>query len=164
MNSFKKLFSILLLSFVFAFSSYSTEPIGYINVDYIIKNSDIGKKTLEKINSELAFAPIENSIKVYQSLIETRWMRPKIINYFKENKHLFENEHNQIESFKRKDGESLMETIFRIINERWGFSKENVTTISPNIVFLAIFHFTFIYVWIALIDKTNFTEDSNIIS
>ena len=52
MNSFKKLFSILLLSFVFAFSSYSAEPVGYINVDYIIKNSDIGKKTLEKINNQ----------------------------------------------------------------------------------------------------------------
>ena len=118
------------------------------------------QKTLEKINSELAFAPIENSIKAYQSLIETRWMRPKIINYFKEINTMFENEHNQIESFKRKDGESLMETIFRIIEERWGFSKENVTTISPNIVFLAIFHFTFIYAWIALIDENNFTEDS----
>ena len=122
------------------------------------------QKTLEKINSELVFAPIEDSIKAYQSLIETRWMRPKIINYFKKNKHLFDNEHFQIDSFKRKDGESLTETIFRIIKERWGFSKENVTTISPNIVFLAIFHFTFIYAWIALIDDSNFTEDTNILN
>ena len=122
------------------------------------------QKTLEKINSELVFAPIEYSIKAYQSQIDARWKTPKIINYFKENKHLFENEHNQIESFKRKDGESLMETIFRVIKDRWGFSKENVTTISPNMVFLAIFHFTFIYAWIALIEDSNFIEDTKILN
>lgn len=52
MNYLNKLFSIFLLFFLFTNLSFSNEPVAYIDIDFILKNSDIGKKTLEKINTQ----------------------------------------------------------------------------------------------------------------
>ena len=52
MNHLNKLFSIFLLFFLFINTSFSNEPIAYIDIDFILKNSNIGKKSLEKINSQ----------------------------------------------------------------------------------------------------------------
>ena len=53
MNYLNKLFSIFLLFFLFTNLSFSNEPVAYIDIDFILKNSDIGKKTLEKIKYAL---------------------------------------------------------------------------------------------------------------
>ena len=47
MNYLNKFFSIFLLFFLFTNLSFSNEPVAYIDIDFILKNSDIGKKTLE---------------------------------------------------------------------------------------------------------------------
>ena len=52
MNYLNKLFSIFLLFFLFTNLSFSKEPVAYIDIDFILKNSDIGKKSLEKINTQ----------------------------------------------------------------------------------------------------------------
>jgi outer membrane protein len=52
MNYLNKLFSIFLLFFLFTNLSFSNEPVAYIDIDFILKNSDIGKKSLEKINTQ----------------------------------------------------------------------------------------------------------------
>ena len=52
MNYLNKLFSIFLLFFLFTNTSYSNESVAYIDIDFILKNSDIGKKSLEKINTQ----------------------------------------------------------------------------------------------------------------
>ena len=52
MNYLNKLFTIFLLSFLFTNLSFSNEPVAYIDIDFILKNSDIGKKSLEKINTQ----------------------------------------------------------------------------------------------------------------
>ena len=52
MNYLNKLFSIFLLFFLFTNTSFSNESVAYIDIDFILKNSDIGKKTLEKINTQ----------------------------------------------------------------------------------------------------------------
>ena len=52
MNYLNKLFSIFLLFFLFTNLSFSNEPVAYIDIDFILKNSDIGKKSIEKINAQ----------------------------------------------------------------------------------------------------------------
>ena len=52
MNHLNKLFYIFLLFFLFTNTSFSNESVAYIDIDFILKNSDIGKKTLEKINTQ----------------------------------------------------------------------------------------------------------------
>ena len=46
MNYLNKLFSIFLLFFLFTNTSFSNESVAYIDIDFILKNSDIGKKSL----------------------------------------------------------------------------------------------------------------------
>ena len=45
-----KLFAFFLLFFSLYGTSNGNETIAYIDIDFIIKNSDIGKRTLKKIN------------------------------------------------------------------------------------------------------------------
>ena len=52
MNYSNKLFSIFLLFFLFTNTSFSNESVAYIDIDFILKNSDIGKKSIEKINAQ----------------------------------------------------------------------------------------------------------------
>ena len=52
MNYLNQLFSIFLLFFLFINTSFSNEPVAYIDIDFILKNSNIGKKSLEKINTQ----------------------------------------------------------------------------------------------------------------
>ena len=52
MQYLNKLFSFFLLFFLFTNISYSNEQIAYIDIDFILKNSDIGKKSLKKISNQ----------------------------------------------------------------------------------------------------------------
>ena len=52
MNYLNKLSSIFLLFFLFTNTSFSNESVAYIDIDFILKNSDIGKKSLKKINTQ----------------------------------------------------------------------------------------------------------------
>ena len=51
MKLMKKLLYIILLFFLFTSKLYSNETIAYVDIDYILKNSDIGVKILNKINN-----------------------------------------------------------------------------------------------------------------
>jgi outer membrane protein len=131
MNSFKKLFSILLLSFVFAFSSYSAEPVGYINVDYIIKNSDIGKKTLEKINNQNTknindlkkkdkiLKDLETEIANKRNIISKEAFE-KEVSLFREKVNIFKKEQKQIvnnfNNYKKNELNSVLKKISPIID------------------------------------------------
>ena len=60
MQYFQKLIKFFLIILIFSFSSVSSnEKIYFVDVDYIVKNSNIGKKTL-KIIDELDKKNIEN--------------------------------------------------------------------------------------------------------
>ena len=50
MKSLNKLFFIFLFFFLNISQGNSNEPIAYIDMDFVIKNSNIGKKTFESIN------------------------------------------------------------------------------------------------------------------
>ena len=50
MNYFYKFIIVTFLSFILCNPSFSNDKIAFIDIDYIIKNSEIGKKVLLKIN------------------------------------------------------------------------------------------------------------------
>ncbi len=51
MKFLNKFFFIFIFFFLIITQANSSESIAYIDMDFIIKNSEIGKKTLESINS-----------------------------------------------------------------------------------------------------------------
>ena len=57
MNYLNKLFSIFLLFFLFTNISFSNESVAYIDIDFILKNSDLDKKFLEEINRVIVEVP-----------------------------------------------------------------------------------------------------------
>ena len=52
MKYFNKLILIITILFIFINPSISKENIAFINVDYLIQNSNIGKKLLANINDK----------------------------------------------------------------------------------------------------------------
>ena len=52
MRYFNRLILIITIFFSFTNASISKENIGFVNVDYLIQNSNIGKKLLANINDK----------------------------------------------------------------------------------------------------------------
>ena len=50
MNNFNKILLIILIFFSSIKFASANDQVAFIDIDYIIKNSNIGKETLEKIN------------------------------------------------------------------------------------------------------------------
>ena len=65
-----RLILIIFVSFSFINSSLSNENIGFVNVDYLIKNSNIGNKLLDNINrkDEKNLDILKNKNKILQDL------------------------------------------------------------------------------------------------
>lgn len=123
--------------------------------DFIWNESRIifyDQKTLKPINTDLANKDFAFTIELYNSYIVNRLMKPEILSHFIEHKEIFNNKHNQLKLFKRKDGENFNDLIFRIIKDRWGFDEQCPRNLPSRITFIAIFHFTFLYSWVAWIE------------
>ena len=52
MRYLNRLILIIIIFFTFIKTSISKENIGFVNVDYLIQNSNIGKKSLANINDK----------------------------------------------------------------------------------------------------------------
>jgi len=52
MISLKKIFLYIAIFFLILTKSYAAEKISYLDMEYVIKNSNLGKSLLEKINKE----------------------------------------------------------------------------------------------------------------
>ena len=131
MNYLNKLFSIFLIFFLFTNLSFSNEPVAYIDIDFILKNSDIGKKTLEKINTQnnLNIQDLKKKEKVLKDLEIEIANKKKIISkeafeneliVFKRNINQFKIEQKQIikdfNNYKKKEIDEVFQTISPIIN------------------------------------------------
>jgi len=131
MNYLNKLFSIFLIFFLFTNLSFSNEPVAYIDIDFILKNSDIGKKTLEKINTQnnLNIQDLKKKEKILKDLEIEIANKKKIISkeafeneliVFKRNINQFKIEQKQIikdfNNYKKKEIDEVFQTISPIIN------------------------------------------------
>ena len=131
MKFLKKIFSIFLMSFLFASQLNSMEPIGYVDIDFIIKNSDIGKKTLEKINNlnqqniddlknkEKILKDLEQQIANKKNVISKKVLDEEIV-IFRKKVDEFKNDQkkiiNDFNKFKEKEIQIIFKKISPIIN------------------------------------------------
>ena len=131
MNYLNKLFSIFLLFFLFTNLSFSNEPVAYIDIDFILKNSDIGKKTLEKINTqnnkniqdlkkkEKILKDLEIEIASKKNIISKEAFDKEVI-IFRKNIDQFKIEQQQIikdfNDYKKKEIDKVFQIISPIIN------------------------------------------------
>ena len=131
MNYLNKLFSIFLLFFLFSNTSFSNEPVAYIDIDFILKNSDIGKKSLEKINTqnniniqdlkkkEKLLKDLEIEIASKKNIISKEAFDKEVI-IFRKNIDQFKIEQQQIikdfNDYKKKEIDKVFQKISPIIN------------------------------------------------
>jgi len=131
MNYLNKLFSIFLLFFLFTNLSFSNEPVAYIDIDFILKNSDIGKKSLEKINTqnnkniqdlkkkEKILKDLEIEIASKKNIISKEAFDKEVI-IFRKNIDQFKIEQKQViknfNDYKKKEIDEVFQKISPIIN------------------------------------------------
>ena len=131
MNYLNKLFYIFLLFFLFTNTSYSNESVAYIDIDFILKNSDIGKKSLEKINTqnnkniqdlkkkEKILKDLEIEIASKKNIISKEAFDKEVI-IFRKNIDQFKIEQKQViknfNDYKKKEIDEVFQKISPIIN------------------------------------------------
>tara|TARA_Y100000768_G_scaffold151983_1_gene113635 strand:+ start:1888 stop:2400 length:513 start_codon:yes stop_codon:yes gene_type:complete len=96
MKFYNRLFLILIIFFLNITQINSSEPIAYIDIDFIIKNSEIGKKTLNSINTlnDNNINELKKKEKLLKDLESEIISRRNIISK--------ENFDNEVELFKEK--------------------------------------------------------------
>ena len=147
-----KYFNILTFIFIFIFTFISTsiskENLAYINVDYLIQNSNIGKKMLTKISNKdknnldnlkkknKILQDLETSIKKKKNVISDDAYNKEVID-FKKKFQEFSKEKNKIINefnvFKKKEIENLFKKINPIINNYMEENSVNLLFDSKNI-------------------------------
>ena len=131
MKFLNKLLSIILLIFLFNNALHANESIAYVDIDFILKNSDIGKKTLKKINSlnkqnindlknkEKILKDLEIKISNKKNVISKEAFNKEVI-IFQEKLSEFKLEQKQITNnfndYKKKEIENIFQKISPIIN------------------------------------------------
>lgn len=155
-----KITILIFISFFFINSSFSNENTGFVNIDYILQNSNIGKKLLKDINNKdeenienlrkknKFLKELELSIIAKKNIISTEAYN-KEVEDFKKKFAEFSSEKNEIvnefNNFKKNELENFFKKISPTIND---YMKENSIKIlfdSKNIFIGA--------------QELNFTED-----
>jgi len=148
MKYFNKLILIITILFIFTNPSISKENIGFINVDYLIQNSNIGKKLLANINDKdkknldnlkkknKILQDLESSIKKKKNIISDEAYNKEVIE-FKKKFQEFSKEKNKIikefNVFKKKEIENIFKQINPIINNYMEENSVNLLFDSKNI-------------------------------
>jgi outer membrane protein len=148
MKYFNKLILIIIILFTFINSSNSKEIIAFVNVDYLIQNSNIGKKLLAIINDKdkknlnnlkkknKVLQDLESSIKKKKNIISDEAYNKEVID-FKKKFQEFSKEKNKIikefNVFKKKEIENIFKKINPIINNYMEENSINLLFDSKNI-------------------------------
>jgi len=140
-------YRFLLIFFVLINSSYSKET-AFIDIDYVIANSEIGKKVLEKIDKldkknienlkkkNKSLKDLEIVIKNKKNVISDEAYKDEVVS-FKKKLQEFNEEKNQLvknfNDFKRKEIENIFKKISPLINDYMEENSINVLLDSKNI-------------------------------
>ena len=147
MNNFYR-FSLIFFIFFILINSSNSKETAFIDIDYVIANSNIGKKVLENID-KLDKKNIENLKKKNKSLKEleiaiknkknviSEEAYKKEVESFKKKVQEFNDEKNQLvknfNDFKRVEIENIFKKISPIINNYMEENSVNVLLDSKNI-------------------------------
>ena len=148
MRYFNRLILIIIIFLAFINTSISKENIAYVNVDYLIQNSNIGKKLLADINDKdkknldnlkkknKILQDLESSIKKKKNVISDEAYNKEVID-FKKKFQEFSKEKNKIVKefniFKKKEIEKIFTKINPIINKYMEENSINLLFDSKNI-------------------------------
>ena len=148
MRYFNRLILVIIILFSFINASISKENIGFVNVDYLIQNSNIGKKLLANINDKdkknldnlkkknQILQDLESSIKKKKNVISDEAYNKEVID-FKKKFQEFSKEKNKIVQefniFKKKEIENIFKKINPIINDYMEENSVNLLFDSKNI-------------------------------
>ena len=148
MRYLNKLILIIFIFFTFINASISKENIGFVNIDYLIQNSNIGKKLLANINDKdkknldnlkkknKILQDLESSIKKKKNVISDEAYNKEVID-FKKKFQEFSKEKNKIvkefNAFKKKEIENIFKKINPIINNYMEENSVNLLFDSKNI-------------------------------
>ena len=148
MKYFNRLILIIIIFFSFINTSISKENLAFVNVDYLIQNSNIGKKLLANINDKdkknldnlkkknKILQDLESSIKKKKNVISDDAYNKKVID-FKNKFQEFSKEKNKIVKefniFKKKEIENIFKKINPIINDYMEENSVNLLFDSKNI-------------------------------
>jgi len=141
MRYLNRLILIIIIFFSFTSTSNSKENIAFVNVDYLIQNSNIGKKLLTNINDKdkknldnlkkknKILQDLESSIKKKKNVISDEAYKKEVID-FKKKFQEFSKEKtkivNEFNVFKKKEIENIFKKINPIINN---YMEENSVTL-----------------------------------
>ena len=139
---------IIIIFFTFINTSISKENIAFVNVDYLIQNSNIGKKSLANINDKdkknldnlkkknQILQDLESSIKKKKNVISDEAYNKEVID-FKKKFQEFSKEKNKIVQefniFKKKEIKNIFKKINPIINDYMEENSVNLLFDSKNI-------------------------------
>jgi outer membrane protein len=148
MRYFNRLILIITIFFTFINASISKENIAFVNVDYLIQNSNIGKKLLANINDKdkknldnlqkknKILQDLESSIKKKKNVISDEAYNKEVID-FKNKFQEFSKEKKKIVKefniFKKKEIENIFKKINPIINDYMVENSVNLLFDSKNI-------------------------------
>tara|TARA_B100001063_G_scaffold207289_1_gene203114 strand:+ start:2227 stop:2739 length:513 start_codon:yes stop_codon:yes gene_type:complete len=149
MQSLNKFFFISIFFFLNIIHVNSSEPIAYIDMDFIIKNSEIGKKTLVSINNlnkknlnklknnEKILKDLENEILSKKNIISKEDFDKEVL-FFREKANKFkEDQSKMVEDFniyKKKEFDSILNKISPIINAYMDKKSVKILLDSKNIL------------------------------
>ena len=148
MINFHRLILIIFISFTFTNLAISNENIAFVNIDYLIENSNIGKKLLAEINNKdkknlenlkkknNILEELEKSIKKKKNIITDEAYNKEVLN-FKKKYQEFNKEKNQIvkdfNNFKKKELENIFNQINPIIKNYMEDNSVSILFDSKNI-------------------------------
>ena len=148
MRYFKSLILTIAIFFTFINVSISKESIAFVNVDYLIQNSNIGKKLLANINDKdkknldnlkkknKILQDLESSIKKKKNVISDEAYNKEVID-FKKKFQEFSKEKNEIVKefniYKKSEIENIFKKINPIINNYMEENSVNLLFDSKNI-------------------------------
>ena len=149
MNFLKKFFFILILTFLNVIHVNSSESIAYIDMDFILKNSEIGKKTLNSINilndkninelkkKEKILKDLESKIISEKNVISKENFDKKVL-LFKEKANRFKEDQSKMveefNNFKKRELDGILSKISPIINAYMEKKSVKILLDSKNIL------------------------------
>ena len=144
----RRLILIIFISFTFINSAISKENIAFVNVDYLIQNSNIGKKLLANINDKdkknldnlkkknKILQDLESSIKKKKNVISDDAYNKEVIDFKKKFQEFSKEKNNTVKEFnvfKKKEIENIFKKINPIINNYMEENSVNLLFDSKNI-------------------------------
>ena len=123
----KKILTIIFLYIIISSSVFADNKVAYINIDFILSNTNIGKTTLEKLEKiekeknkefklqEKKFKEEENKILASRSIITDEQLKKNIQEFQKKLKTYSNNKSEQIEQLKKNRKTEIL-NLLNLIN------------------------------------------------